>query len=452
MNPVEITQGKSFKGLSAYLLNDVKRDEEQSRTSAERVGMVETYNLANADGDQAWRLMLATANSANALKEAAGIKKGKAVKNTVYHYSINFNPDDSLSPDIQRRAVAESLKALGLEEHQALAVEHTDKAHNHIHVMVNLIDPTNGMSAASPQMQANGKKASKLSNSRRKLSSWAQKFERDNGLIVTEGRLANANKREQGEDVDATRKPRNVHERDEAEKNMDRRRDHVKRTHNDRAKAIQEQTAELKEQGRTEWSALKASYYGQKDALRAEQSIAMKDRRAEIKTLFKPYWAEMFKRQRDEERAFERGDKTTNGRIWHGASAFKELALDGDYLGGFVAAFSKESRRNIVLKKHDREREQMRDRLEAQVAKEIGRMKRDFDRKFTTARETFLERCAELKSSQDEQWAEVKQAWRDYNKERAVAIAQAKGRQQGIEQTRNRSRGMRRGRSRSLDP
>jgi len=98
--------------------------------------------------------MLATANSANALKEAAGIKKGKPVKNTVYHYSINFNPDDELTPEIQQRAVAESLKALGLDDHQAMAVEHTDKAHNHIHVMVNLIDPTNGMSAASPQMDA----------------------------------------------------------------------------------------------------------------------------------------------------------------------------------------------------------------------------------------------------------------------------------------------------------
>jgi len=140
--------------------------------------------------DQAWRLMLATANSANALKEAAGIKKGKPVKNTVYHYSINFNPDDELTPEIQQRAVAESLKALGLDDHQAMAVEHTDKAHNHIHVMVNLIDPTNGMSAASPQMGADGKKRSKLSNSRRKLSKWAAKFERDNGLNITEGRLA----------------------------------------------------------------------------------------------------------------------------------------------------------------------------------------------------------------------------------------------------------------------
>ena len=69
MNPVEITQGKSFKGLSQYLLQD------ENRETSERVGWVQTFNLADAEGDQAWRLMLATANSANALKEASGIKK-----------------------------------------------------------------------------------------------------------------------------------------------------------------------------------------------------------------------------------------------------------------------------------------------------------------------------------------------------------------------------------------
>ena len=62
MNPVEITQGKSFKGLSAYLLQD------ENRETSERVGWSDTRNLAGADPDQAWRLMLATANSAGALK------------------------------------------------------------------------------------------------------------------------------------------------------------------------------------------------------------------------------------------------------------------------------------------------------------------------------------------------------------------------------------------------
>lgn len=68
MNPVEIGTGKSFKGLAAYLLHDPA----QAQTSA-RVGWVQSFNLDDADPDRAWRLMAATAKSADQLKEAAGL-------------------------------------------------------------------------------------------------------------------------------------------------------------------------------------------------------------------------------------------------------------------------------------------------------------------------------------------------------------------------------------------
>ena len=146
MNPVEIGTGKSFKGLAAYLLHDPGRAE-----TAERVGWAQSYNLDDADPDRAWRLMAATAMSADQLKEAAGIKKGKAAKNTAWHFAITFDPKDTVTEDVQRAAVASSLKALGLDKHQALAVMHDDTDHKHIHVMVNLIDPATGISAASKQ-------------------------------------------------------------------------------------------------------------------------------------------------------------------------------------------------------------------------------------------------------------------------------------------------------------
>ena len=440
MNPVEITQGKSFKGLSAYLLQDENRD------TAERVGWTQTLNLADAQADQAWRLMLATANSANALKEASGIKKGKTPVNVVHHFSINFNPEDEVTPEIMAKAVKESLAVYGMEHHQALAVEHHDKAHRHVHVMVNLIDPENGMSGASPQLCPDGKKRSKLSNSQRKLSSWAQKFERENGLEVTEGRLANANKRSQGEQVNARRKKRNVHEQEQREKSTDRTRDFLKRKHDDRAKAIQAKSAELKEQSRHEWDVLKQSYYAEKDAIKAQMPPAMKARSAEIKTLFKPYWGDMFKRHRDEVKAFEAGDRTTIGRIWHASAVFKERALEGDYLGGFVASFSKENRRNIVLKKHDREQAEMGERLKDQIAKELRVMKHDFDRQFTRARSRFSDRCDELKTKQNVSWSEIRDAWQSYNNDRAQAFTRGKDRQRQI------TRKVQQGRGRNLSP
>jgi hypothetical protein len=385
--------------------------------------------------------MLATANSANALKEAAGIKKGKAVKNTVYHYSINFNPDDDLTPEIQQHAVAESLKALGLDEHQALAVEHTDKAHNHIHVMVNLIDPANGMSAASPQMCDDGKKRSKLSNSRRKLSSWAAKFERDNGLNITEGRLANANKRAQGEKVNAQRKKRNVHDREKAEKNTDRRRDFVKRQQNDRAQAIQEKSNELKERSRIEWASLKQSYYDEKDAIKAQMSPSMKAQSATIKEKLKPEWRTLFRRQTQERFQFDREQKTAVGRIWYGAVSVRQMVREGKGFKALQAAFSATMQRDILMMKQDKERAELAQLVKATINEAMKQMKEDFDRQFKDSRTRFLDDCDSLKSGQDEEWAEIRSDWKAYNAERRNAFDTRRDREQSPDQAQGLSQG-----------
>jgi hypothetical protein len=442
MNPVEITQGKSFKGLSQYLLQD------ENRETAERVGWVQTFNLADAEGDQAWRLMLATANSANALKEVAGIKQGKAVKNTVYHYSINFNPKDAVTPEIQQRAVAESLKVLGLDDHQALAVEHTDKAHNHIHVMVNLIDPANGMSAASPQMGDDGKKRSKLSNSQRKLSAWAAKFERDNGLNVTEGRLANANKRAQGEQVNAQRKKRNVHDRIKAEKTTDRRRDFLKRQQNDRARDIQQKSNELKEAQRLKWDALKQSYYAEKDAIKAQMSPAMKAQATAINEAHKPDWRTLFRRQQAERVAFYQQQKTAVGRLWYGAKSVRQMVREGKGFKALQAAFSSVLQRDILMMKQDNERAELSREVRAEINEAMTQMKEDFDRQFQDSRTRFKEDCDSLKAENDEEWAEIRGEWKAYNRERREAFDPRRDR--GESQERGQGLGM--GRGRGLTP
>lgn len=434
MNPVEITQGKSFKGLATYLLHD-----EAAQDTAERVGWTQSYNLADADPEQAWRLMVATANSAGALKEAARIKRGKAPKNVVHHYSINFHPDDELTPEIIEAAVAESLAVYGMEHHQALAVEHTDKAHRHVHVMVNLIDPENGMSAATPIKGDDGKKRSKLSNSQRRLSSWAQKFERQNGLKITGGRVANANKRAQGEIINEPRKPRNVHDRQKRE-GTDRRRDFIRRQYENKASTIQATSERLRLQGRIDWDALKKSYGYEKEAIRTAMSPAMKEAAAEIKERYRGTWSNTMSRHNTERREFDRNDKTTIGKIWHGAAVFREKALDGEALGGFVAAFSKEARRNIVMKKHDRERARLNQMQRDEIGQAMNVIKADFDIQFAQARERFLNKCDDLKNRQTAHSSEVRDAWRDHNAARAAAFAQAKQRIDTLQRDRGRSR------------
>ena len=138
MNPVELGRGRSFKGLAAYLLHDASEGEGEQRSSSERVGWTQSFNLNDAPANKAWPLMAATARSADALKEAAGVRKGGAKNETpVYHYVVTWPESDSdkISPELRQKAVAESLETLKLDEHQALAIEHTDEAHPHIHVM-----------------------------------------------------------------------------------------------------------------------------------------------------------------------------------------------------------------------------------------------------------------------------------------------------------------------------
>lgn len=442
MNPVEIGQGKSFKGLAKYILHDQRREGEESRNTSERVGWIQSFNLDGADGETSWRRMVSTAKSANALKEAAGIRKSKAPVKTAFHYTINFNPKDELTQEILEKAVAESLAVYGMEHHQALAVEHRDTDHRHIHVMVNLIDPENGMSAATPVLQENGKKASKLSFGHKKLSRWAQKFERDNRLTITEGRLANENKRSRGEKVQAKRKTRNVYEREKREATTDRRRDFLKKQYNDRASEIQHRTAELKEQHRQQWDILKEGYKSEKDAIRSDMSPAMKARAAEIKKGYKSEWRDLFSRHRRQEREFDRTNRTVLGNPYYAYRAFKEATEHWGIKGGLIAAFSKVERRAVLDRQHDWERGVLGRKVGRDISAEMTRMKAEYDRKFTIAHKTFLDSCSELKNSQDEDWKEIRHAWREYNQERREEFPRTQNRDQkrGHERERGRSR------------
>ena len=66
----------------------------------------------------------------------------RAKGDRTYHLVISFHPEDRrLTPveldDVVRRAVA----AAGLQEHQYIAVRHSDQEHEHLHVAVNKIHP-----------------------------------------------------------------------------------------------------------------------------------------------------------------------------------------------------------------------------------------------------------------------------------------------------------------------
>jgi hypothetical protein len=76
-----------------------------------------------------------------------------------------------------RETAIEALKALGMEGLQAVLIEHTDRPHKHVHVIVNLTDPDIG-------------KAVSLSNDEHKLDRWADDYEQTQGVIRSPDRRA----------------------------------------------------------------------------------------------------------------------------------------------------------------------------------------------------------------------------------------------------------------------
>ena len=156
--------------------------------SAERVEWTETRNLATEQGDRAARIMAATAEAAPELKRlAGGAATGRKLEKPVCHYSLNWAKDEKPDRQEMRRAVEGSLKALGLERHQALIVSHRD-GQPHAHVIANRVDPESG-------------KAAGLSRSKLRLSKWAERYEQEQGKIRCPARERNNKRREAGERV-----------------------------------------------------------------------------------------------------------------------------------------------------------------------------------------------------------------------------------------------------------
>ena len=180
--------GRSFGGVADYCLHDRWVPGQGHPESAERVEWTETRNLATEQGDRAARIMAATAEASPDLKRlAGGAATGRKLEKPVCHYSLNWAKEEKPDRQEMLRAAERSLKALGMEKHQALIVSHRD-GQPHVHVIANRVDPESG-------------KAAGLSRSKLRLSKWAERYEREQGKIRCPARERNNKRREAGERV-----------------------------------------------------------------------------------------------------------------------------------------------------------------------------------------------------------------------------------------------------------
>src|SRR4051794_27593679 len=95
-----IERGFSFKGLTAYLMND-KPTPEQPRPDgpAGRVGTVKLFNFMDGearDPFEAAKVMALTVRDAEAIKREAGIAPGgrKSEAPPVWHCSLSWHPTE----------------------------------------------------------------------------------------------------------------------------------------------------------------------------------------------------------------------------------------------------------------------------------------------------------------------------------------------------------------------
>ena len=180
--------GRSFGGVAEYCLHDPRMPGQGHPESAKRVEWTETRNLATEQGDRAARIMAATAEASPELKRLAGAAAtGRKLEKPVCHYSLNWAREEKPDRQEMLRAAEASLKALGMERHQALIVSHRD-GQPHVHVIANRVDPESG-------------KAAGLNRSQLRLSKWAERYEREQGKIRCPARERNNKRREAGERV-----------------------------------------------------------------------------------------------------------------------------------------------------------------------------------------------------------------------------------------------------------
>lgn len=178
MVPYITDRGNSFRGAGLYYLQD------KGEQTNERVAWTHTVNLPTEDPQKAINWMAFTASHAGMIKQQAGIKNTgrKSRSGMVYAYSLSWSPEQQPTQEDMLTSALETLQILKLQDHQALFVAHNDTEHPHVHIICNLVSPADGRIKAP-------------SYDRLTLSAWAEGKENDDGKIYCEQRVENNRRR-----------------------------------------------------------------------------------------------------------------------------------------------------------------------------------------------------------------------------------------------------------------
>jgi hypothetical protein len=410
MVPDIATKGHSFKGAFAYYLHDKRQAGDGPHpATAERVAWTETRNLATDDPRAAKRIMVATAMQADELKAAAGIKStGRKSTAHVYAYSLAWHPDEARTLDRAEmvRAADGSLKALGAGHLQAVIVCHTDRAHPHVHVIVNRVDPATG------KMHA-------FSNDRFQLSDWANTYERERGKVLTPAR---EEKRQLREQFAQKAERRQYAEQRQQEAKAARKADGASA-----GAMLKEFQDQQKAQHRAEWRALADRNRQLRAELYADTGRQIKDAIARHKAETRPMWAAHFKEMRNEDRVFAKREGTISGVVLQ-AFAVARLQRQQDQLAGrgllsatFRNVLSSQARAAAFETWKGGKRAELTGKLKAVLDAEVRAIKDKGAAALETQRRAHGGARAALIERQDGERAKIREAWKQHYSARGIS-------------------------------
>lgn len=291
-------RGRSFKGSCTYVLHD------PNAKTNERVSWIIVQNL-HSDPESAWFEMYETFRSQGQLKANAGLSaRGRKNDKPVLHYTLAWHADDNPTKEQMKAAALESLRVLGLEEHEALIVAHEDKKHPHVHIVANTIHPYTGRTAA-------------LKFSKERLSEWAEDYEREHGRIRCEERVKN---NEQRREVREMRKRESMAMQllgtagiavspapapyvPVKDKSLNRRQWFEKKEIVDRMKRLR---AELDIRHKAERTVTGNSREAERVWLDQNTTAAIDNARAHVKEKFRPQWRNLYRVHRQEQAFVQR--------------------------------------------------------------------------------------------------------------------------------------------------
>ncbi len=123
-------RGSSFAGVLRYVLRDAGPEDWRGS-----FGMMLPLDRAAGEMDHTYEAL-----------HLGGTRRGPKTRRPVLHAVLGWHPDDLewLTRDHLATSVSDALRHLGLAEHHAVWVTHTDTGRPHVHLVVNLVHPETG--------------------------------------------------------------------------------------------------------------------------------------------------------------------------------------------------------------------------------------------------------------------------------------------------------------------